>query len=167
MSQNPYASPATKAVAPERALAVHPTLWNPAAAARWSLVFTPIIGAFLLARIWTAIEDHTRARSQNNKTNGNVIYLIMVMGASAVLPQSRAMDSTLRFTSIGMLLVWYFMGGNAQVAFVKEHYGERYLRHGWAKPLLIAAGSFILMVAVMVVIVLLFDPAVVGERGAE
>jgi hypothetical protein len=167
MSQNPYASPSAQARPVERALAVHPTLWNPSAAALWSLLFSPIFGAVLHARNWTAIGDLPRARGQYIWAIGYGIYLCMVIAASAFLPHSRPMDSTLRFTSIGMLAAWYFMSASAQVAFVKERYGERYLRHGWGLPLLIAAGSFVLFVVAVAAVILVFGPDIPGERGSE
>ena len=38
-------------------------LWNRSAAARWSLVFTPAFGAFVLMRNWHALGEPERAAS--------------------------------------------------------------------------------------------------------
>jgi hypothetical protein len=38
-------------------------IWNPAAAARWSLLFTPAFGAFIHMRNWQTLEQPERAAS--------------------------------------------------------------------------------------------------------
>jgi hypothetical protein len=157
MSQNPYASPAATAVTAVQAPINDPALWNPGAAARWSLLFTPILGAILHAKNWTAIGDLQRARGQYIWVVANIVYVLLVIAASAVLPDSKALDPALRFTGLGMLAAWYFMGGNAQVAFVREHYGEHYPRRGWGLPLLIAVATVVVVVAVMIGALLVMD----------
>jgi len=152
MSQNPYASPATLAVADAKAAAVDPALWNPGAAARWSLIFTPTFGAILHAKNWAALGEMEKARGQRIWAIANLVYVLVVIAGSAMLPDSKGLDAIVRFSGLGILLAWYFTGGKVQVAYVKEHFGDNYPRRGWGAPLLIAVACFAALVGVMIAV---------------
>ena len=54
MTPNPYAPPKAE-VADVGRTEVAPALWNPNAAASWSLLFSPAFGAFLHMKNWQAL----------------------------------------------------------------------------------------------------------------
>ena len=61
IERNPYAPPQAdvEPVAVETPAA--PSLWNPNAAASWSLIFTPIFGAILHMKNWEALGEPQKA----------------------------------------------------------------------------------------------------------
>ena len=60
MSSNPYAAPKARVEDDRRAAAAAP-IWNPSAAASWSLPFSPIFGAYLHMLNWRALGDEQKA----------------------------------------------------------------------------------------------------------
>jgi len=145
MSHNPYAPPlASLDEAP--AAAVAPALWNPSAAARWSLLFTPVFGAFLHMRNWQALGAEVEARQSRNWIIFNVAFLLVV----AVLPDSRAVDVLSRIGGLAVLIAWYAGLGRAQTRLVAQRYGKGYPRRGWARPLLCAFFIMIVWIAVLI-----------------
>ena len=112
-----------------------PRLWSPNPAANWSILLTPVFGAFLHAANWRALGRPDRAAA-------NTVWMWVSLGFLAVnligvlVPESRAIDGVLRLIGFGLLLGWYFTQGRPQARFVKENLGEDYERRGWALPLL-------------------------------
>ena len=120
-----------------------PALWNPGAAASWSLLLSPAFGAFLHMKNWEALEEPDKAAVAKKWV---VIYLVTIIGLAvmgALLPFNKAIPGLLRLCGFALLLSWYFISGKPQMEFVKSRYGKDYPRKGWAKPLLIAVGAII------------------------
>jgi uncharacterized membrane protein YfcA len=131
---------------------VAPALWNPGAAASWSLLFSPAFGAFLHMKNWEALGEPDKAAAAKKWA---VIYLVAIVGlslAGALLPFNKAIPGLLRLCGFVLLLSWYFASGKPQLEFVKSRYGKKYPRKGWAQPLLIAVGAVIGFVLVVGVI---------------
>ena len=120
------------------AIPTTPALWNPNAAAAWSLVFTPAFGAFLHAR-------NAKTLGRIDEMNSNMKWFYASLGSQVFclvgifLPSIGSGINAL----IGgvMLLTWFFTLAEKQTAFVKTTYGDSYLRKSWGKPLLIGAAS--------------------------
>jgi len=145
MSHNLYAPPlASLDGAPDAPVA--PALWNPSAAARWSLLFTPVFGAFLHMRNWQALGSETEARQSRNWIIFNVAFLLVV----AVLPDSRAVDVVSRVGGLALLVAWYAGLGREQTRLVAQRYGGSYPRRGWTRPLLCALCIMIAWIAVLI-----------------
>jgi len=117
-----------------------PPLWNPNAAASWSLLFSPIFGAYLHMRNWQALGQAEKAASSKKWMYGNIAFFVIVVLLSLVAPQSKALDLLGRGGGIGLLVAWYYSIGKSQQAYVLAHFGKTYTRRGWALPLLAALG---------------------------
>jgi hypothetical protein len=121
-----------------------PRLWNPNAASCWSFFFSPVLGAYLHAANWSALGRPERAKTNLVWMWAMIaIYLIDII-IPLVLPLSEALIGLRLFLGFGMLLGWYFSQGRAQAFFVKEKFGDDYVRKGWWQPL-ISAGSCLLL----------------------
>ena len=62
MTSNPYAPPKAP-IADTAGEGISPPLWNPNAAANWSLLFSPAFGAFLHMKNWQALGQPIKATS--------------------------------------------------------------------------------------------------------
>jgi hypothetical protein len=111
-----------------------PALWNPNAAANWSLLLTPAFGAFLHMKNWQSLGDAKKAAA--SKTWFIAVIVVFTLGAlaSGLLPDGK-FDGLGRAVGIGMLIAWYFQSAREQVAVVKGRYGKAYPRKGWLKAL--------------------------------
>jgi hypothetical protein len=122
-----------------------PALWNPSAAAGWSLLFSTAFGAFLHARNADAM-----GRPDEAKANRAWFYVtIAYCGLSLLpIPLPRVL---FELAPIGLLLGWYFTLAAKQIRYVKETWQDRYVRKPWTKPLIIAfcclIGTFIVFAA--------------------
>jgi hypothetical protein len=117
-----------------------PALWNPGAAASWSVLLSPAFGAFLHMKYWEALGEPDKAAGAKKWV---VIYIVTIVGltvVSAFLPHNRAIPGILRLAGFGLLLGWYFASGKPQMSFVKSRYGKEYPRKEWGQPILIAIG---------------------------
>ncbi|MGA2398383.1 MAG: hypothetical protein ABSG30_10035 [Steroidobacteraceae bacterium] len=120
-----------------------PALWNPGAAASWSVLLSPAFGAFLHMKNWEALGESDKAAAARKWV---VIYLVTVVGLSVVaafLPSNNAIPGLVRLSGFVLLISWYYASGKSQVDFVKSRYGKQYPRKGWAQPLLIAMGTIV------------------------
>ena len=136
---------------------VRPALWNPNAAACWSLLFTPASGAYLHAR-----NADSLGRTEEAKTNriwfyASLGYLVFVLFGDFV-PQIP--EAVYRGAAIGLLVGWWVSTGKGQAQYVKDVWQKSYARKSWTKPLLIATncliGYLVLIVAIAVIADLFF-----------
>lgn len=124
-----------------------PRLWNPNAAANWSLLLTPGFGALLHAANWRVLGQPERAKA-------NIFWFWITLGfmfaviASMPLPQSTAVDLVFRAVGLGLLVGWYFNQGKPQIKLVKEQFGKDYQKRGW---LLVLPAGFAATLGFMVV----------------
>ena len=147
---NPYAapdSPVQEAVAPASA----PELWNPNAAALWSLLFSPVFGAYLQMRNWQSLGEPAKAQTSWYWMLASIAVIVGVVVASMVLPEAHWFQKASNRSGFILLLAWYFAHGKLQLAYVKERYGKAYPRKGWGIPLAVAIAAIIaLVVAAMI-----------------
>ena len=115
-----------------------PALWNPNAAAGWSLLFSPAFGAFLHARNADAM-----GRAGEAKANRVWFYVIIAYFGFSLVPIPAIPEVLFRLAPIGLLLGWYFGLGKEQMRYVKETWRDTYERKSWKKPLVIAFCCFI------------------------
>lgn len=108
-------------------------LWNPSAAANWSLLFSPIFGAWLHAKNWSALGEPDKARHSMRWVYACAVIVLVAI----FLPEKVS-----RALGLPLLLAWYFSSGKSQIKEVKNRFGKVYLRKGWAKPLGIGFVSF-------------------------
>jgi hypothetical protein len=121
----------------ETPTAATPPLWNPNAAANWSLVFTPIFGAILLSKNWTALRELKRSK-------GTIAWSIitpLVVIAIAILGGARArgiVSVVQGFLYFSYIVLWYYVSVRPQAKYVKVKCGNDYPRKRWGIPLIIA-----------------------------
>jgi uncharacterized membrane protein YfcA len=161
MSTNPYAPP-TAHVADVAHAEAAPRLWNPNAAANWSLLFSPVFGAILHMKNWDALGEPAKAAGSKVWAIAALVLIVALAGVSAMLPESKPLDAASRSIGLTLLLVWYFASGRAQARYVKEKFGATYPRRGWTRPLLIAVGITVGFFAIVFVIA--FGVGMAGAR---
>lgn len=154
---NPYSNPTLHVEGTLRADAAAPALWNPNAAANWSLLFSPAFGAFLQMKNWQALNEPEKAAAAKQWAIWSVMLLIGLVLLSVALPESKALDAISRWAGIGMLIAWYVGNGRAHANYVKERFGGVYPRKRWLKPISL---GFLFLLAVFAAAV------VIGILGA-
>src|ERR1035437_2322860 len=126
-----------------------PILWNPMAAAYWSLIFSPAFGSFLHAK-----NAESLGRTKEAKTNMVWFYLSLAyLGFASVsgfifptIP-----NSAFRFPALIFYCCWFYVG-EKQVKYVKATWQKNYQRKSWAAPLSIACGCLIVFIAACIVL---------------
>lgn len=148
-AQNPYAAPRAvlKDVGQQEPM---PALWNPDAAAKWSLLFSPLFGACLHMLNWRALGDDARAAASKYWMIGIGAFFALLIALSAAMPESRGPDLFGRIGGLALLLTWYFTLGKAQTAHVRERFGGEYPRKSWLVPLLAGVGGVIALFVIAV-----------------
>lgn len=150
-ADNPYAapdSPMQEAVAAESA----PPLWNPNAAASWSLLFSPVFGAYLQMRNWQALGDAQKAKQSWYWCVSSLVLILGLVIAGILLPESSPFQKIGNRSGFILLLAWYFSLGKQQAALVKERFGNDYPRRGWGAPLGIAFAALVAFFVAMIVL---------------
>lgn len=141
---NPYESPKSQsadAVSPVNG----PAIWNPNAAANWSLLFSPAFGAYLHARNAERLGRHDEAKSNQRWFYGSLVFL----GASVLSALVPAIiDAPFRLIGLVILLTWYFTVAKKQATFVKQTFGAGYQKRSLLQPLLI---GFACLVGIFVI----------------
>lgn len=122
--------PPTAASAPPS----RPALWNPNAAASWSLLLTAAFGAWLHAKNWNALGQPGKAE----KSMWWVYAGFALFFVAPFLP-----DQVAAGLPIWYLLGWYFFAARPQAKLVKESVGNDYERKSWIKPIAIGMGAMV------------------------
>jgi len=135
-----------------------PALWNPNAAANWSLLFTPMFGAFVQSCNWESLGDAAKAE----KSMSWFRYGLGIVLVSVILTPFAIGTPLANMMNVVYLVAWYFSSGRKQAKYVKEVYGAKYPRKTWGKPLGIALGSLMGVIIIMFVVGIIF-----GFGGAE
>lgn len=116
-------------------------LWNPNAAAAWSLLFTPVFGAALHMLNARAMGDE-RLRKLNKWFLIGFVLLVPIIEAGAILYAVLFKLDMIFFIFpfptplFTMFLIWYIAAGRRQAALVAEQYGSNYPRRPWLKAIL-------------------------------
>ena len=148
MHDNPYQAPQSNLAV--RGSAEAPPLWNPNAAVRWSLLFSPVFGALLHSRNWEALGEPEKAETAWRWAMATIAYFVITIASGFVLSpaQEMAFDRVARFGGIALLLGWYATSGRKQAHLIQARYGKNYPRRGWGKPFLytlLAIGLLVLV----------------------
>jgi L-asparagine transporter-like permease len=140
-----------------------PKLWNPNAAASWSLLFTPVFGAWLQMKNWQALGEPEKAAISKNWMLGTAVFMVLAVLLSVVLPDERVSDVLGRVSGLALLITWYYLHGKSQNAYVEARFGKTYPRQNWGRPLLLGllayVGFLVLSVAVGFAAGMLLDAA--------
>ena len=148
---NPYAPPksAVSDVNPDQSV---PMIWNPNAAANWSILFSPVFGATLQMMNWKTLGEPQRANSSKKWAIFTIAFYVFFALSAFVIPEDTVIDKLSRPSGLAILLIWYFFSAKKQQRYVKEKFGTSYLRKEWGKPLLLALASFFGFIVVMILI---------------
>jgi len=123
--------------AKETSLQTGVALWNPNAAASWSLLFTPAFGAHLHALNWRALGEHDRARASTK-------WFYVGLGLLPLYFLLGVLDGDIALLAgIIHVLAWYFSSARVQAKYVEERYGAFFPRKPWGTYLLIATGGMV------------------------
>jgi len=118
-------------------------IWNPNAAANWSILFTPAFGAYLHMRNWMALGNPDRAANARKWYYASVFLLGLYVFMFVMVKDSEKADALTRGTGFIFLIAWYFMSAREQARYVKGIYGSDYERRPWGKVLGVAVGALV------------------------
>jgi hypothetical protein len=141
-TENLYAPPKSE-VADFTVSEAAPALWNPKAAASWSVLFSPVFGAIVHMKNWEALGEPQKAANAKAWALVGVAFFVALTIAGALLPQFKALDAAGRLLAIALLIGWYYASGKPQQAYVDAKFGNDYRKKGWLKPLSLAVLGFI------------------------
>lgn len=111
------------------------SLWNPNAAATWSLLCSPVFGATLVWLNYQTLGEKVKAKKA-------LIWL--AVGLALFVFGSHESGSGMAFTVMFVigwflfLIAWYFRCARPQASLVRERFGNSYRHKGWLTPLVIA-----------------------------
>ena len=138
-------------------------VWNPDAAAGWSLIFTPAFGSYIQMLNWKTLSEPEKAASAKTWFYISIWVLLANLASSLVAlfweVNSRTADVVLGFAPLVCLYVWWISTGRWQGIYLREKFGARYSRKPWGKPLLLGIGAYIIFLALMFVIGFMFNEA--------
>ncbi|GEM_PF-2223868 len=127
---------------------LRPHLWNPTAAAAWSLLLSPAFGAYLCAANWRTLGKPERATANMVWVWVIIVFLAINVGRVFV-PVSEAVGTVMTLTSCGLILGWLVTQVRSQVRFVKTTLGNDYVKKRWGRPLLVGFAAVGVYVAVI------------------
>lgn len=134
-----------------------PRLWNPNAAAAWSLFLSPIFGAILHMKNWEAMGEPARAAQSRQWVVGMTVAMSLLLLLTLFTAGNRGLDLLGNLASLLMLVIWYYGSGKAQNTRVLARYGRGYPRKGWVEPVLIAFAVLLGLTALMAGLGVLLD----------
>ena len=114
-----------------------PKLWNPNAAANWSVLLSPLFGIFLHRQNWKAMGEHKEA-------NKSLVWLLvgitlLILGFFADVPA---------VVWVIFLIAWYFIHAKKQSRHVEEDYGDDYEHRHWLPAIGTAIGTIVVFFAI-------------------
>lgn len=113
-------------------------IWNPMAVACWSVVFTPVFGAYLLMRNWETLGE-ARQVAQARVWFCFSLGLLGVQVLSAAINNRLNSDSNLmHWVSLAYLAAWWIAAALPQARLLRQRYGAGYPRRPWDLALLYA-----------------------------
>ncbi len=111
-----------------------PEIWNPTAAANWSVFFFPF-GAFIHYR-------NAKALGRDDEARKNIVWflaLIVTITVWQYLNIVLIFDPVIGLSfGVLMLVLWYFTTAKQQIHFVADNYGSDYKKKGWFLPIFVS-----------------------------
>lgn len=123
---------------PLPAAAAERAIWNPAAAACWSIVFTPAFGAYLVMRNWQVLGEDARALAARRVWMFSLGLLALQLLASALNNRLNSQSNLMHWIGIGWLLFWSLTAALPQALTVRARLGPAYPRRPWDAAMLAA-----------------------------
>ena len=123
-----------------------PNLWNPNTAACWSVIFTPIFGAWVHARNWNSLNRPQEEKWSMMFVYGLMLLNLIVIAYTLFISEPKTGSGTI---TVGLLLTWYFSLGKQQVNYLKENI-PNYEKKSWIKPILLGILGYIILFTVTI-----------------
>ena len=123
-------------------------LWNPMAAALWSLLLTPAFGAWLHACNWERLGQKEQASQARGWAVAICVVNLVNLAVAAAATANGSDIGIPSWMSLVLLGLWYGMSAHAQVKYVALRHGQAYARRTWGLPLvtgLAAVAAFLLL----------------------
>ncbi len=121
----------------------HPAhaLWNPSAAANWSILFTPAFGSYVQMLNWQELGESERAAQSRKWFYASLLMLVVYAVVPVFLGMHEAAEFGLKLLVVAYLATWYFASGRTQITYLRNQFADEYPHKRWGKPLLYAAGA--------------------------
>ncbi|WAU72373.1 zinc ribbon domain-containing protein [Acinetobacter sp. TR11] len=127
-------------------------LWNPNAAANWSLLFTPIFGSYLQMKNWQALGKLEDANTAKNWIIFTIIFILFINFATPFIWDDIEKVTTIsRGLGFWYIIIWYFAYARKQPKYVKENLNDKYQKKSWLTPL--SSATVILFISFTVLMV--------------
>mgnify|MGYP003583957953 FL=1 len=127
-------------------------LWNPNAAANWSLLFTPIFGSYLQMKNWQALGKPEDANTAKNWISFTIIFILFINFATPFIWDDVEKVTTIsRGLGFWYIIIWYFAYARKQPKYVKENLNDKYQKKSWLIPL--SSATVILFISFTVLMV--------------
>jgi hypothetical protein len=114
-------------------------IWNPQAAARWSILFTPIFGAILQMKNWQSLGQAQKARQSFYWALGVATVIIFTFILTLLFPESGEARAAASYAPWLSLAFWQVLDAGKQSRYVKAELKGDYDKRGWSKPLTISS----------------------------
>jgi hypothetical protein len=131
-------------------------IWNPAAAACWSIVFTPAFGAYLVMRNWETLGDTRQAMIARKWFCFSLGLLVVQLLSTAIDSRVNSESNLMHWVGLAFLLAWWIGAALPQMLRVRARFGSGYERKGWDAALMTAVVAGIIYVAVRGLMTFLF-----------
>lgn len=117
-------------------------LWNPTAAALWSLLFTPAFGAWLHMRNWERLGQLDKARQSRYWFAGMLVVTLasFAVGVAGTVLGREDLNAPW-WVSLIAFSAWAAQSAYPQIRHVDDHHGESYARRSWAAPIAIGLAA--------------------------
>jgi len=139
---------------PESQPPTKPNLWNPNAAANWSVLFTPILGAWLHAKNWTTLGDLDQAKKSMYWVYAGFAVIVLCL----FLPDEVGYAPGFIF-----LVAWYLTAARKQMKYVKDKLNNEYERKPWRAPMKFA----VIGLAIFMVVAWIASPGIESTLEKE
>ena len=126
-------------------------LWDPFAAALWSIVLSPAFGTYIHLLNWKTLNEPQKANS--TKIWFYVSFAVMIISPFLMGINYSGLGSLI------YLIIWYLISGQLQKNYLSEKFGSSYIRKSWGKPLLIAFIAILIFMFIIGIIAGIFGSA--------
>ena len=113
-------------------------LYNPLAAAAWSVLFTPAFGAYLVMRNWQALGLPRQAVHARRWFRASLALLALQALSAAFNARVNSQPNLVYWLGLAWLLLWFVAAALPQALAVRARYGAAWPRRQWDGALLAA-----------------------------
>ena len=121
-------------------------LWNPNAALYWSILFTPVFGAYLQALNWRTMKDSAREDASMQWVKISAIGTLAISALAVFLADRRGVAPMwISALPYGLWGAWYSVGC-AQARYLVQNGLERsYTKRPWGVPFAVAIAGLVIL----------------------